>query len=86
MFMTYIYECSTIIPYIIMCVCVCVCVCVRASVHACVRACVCVCVCVCIHLHSRPYSCVHLMSSPVVKRSTIVSLLLSGDWGVVTEK
>ena len=46
MFMTYIYECSTIIPYIIMCLCVRECVCVRVCVCACVRACVRVCVCV----------------------------------------
>ena len=41
MFMTYIYECSTIIPYIIVCVCVCVCV------WVCVCACVCVYLCLC---------------------------------------
>ena len=37
MFMTYIYECSTIIPYIIMCECVCVCMNVCVCVRACVR-------------------------------------------------
>ena len=48
MFMTYIYEYSTIIPYIIVCVCVCACVCGGVGVWVCVRECVCVCVCVCL--------------------------------------
>ena len=52
--MTYIYKCSTIIPYISvlwvsMCVCGCVCVPAGACAHVCVRfVCVCVSVCVCV--------------------------------------
>ena len=66
MFMTYIYECSTIIPCITVCesVCVYVCACARACVYACVRVhactcmhvcvwvcvCVCMCACVCVYV------------------------------------
>ena len=48
MFMTYIYECNTIIPYKVISLCECVCVCVRVCVCVCVCMYVCACVSVCV--------------------------------------